>query len=474
MGFRRPMIQETENGLAPVMQVGGFRADNHLWWIPGVSVGILFRVPYPRRWTPVVLFVMKNLDPTTPFRTAGALAIQAQCRKLERTLPGAISGSDPEDLRKLRIATRRLRAILKVFRSCMPPACYQSSYRLLTDLAHTLGRVRDLDVQSGIVTSLRSDLPEMYQCDMDPWITDQEMLRGIAFSQLVVTLNRWLVEDTISHLRGVAGVVQGTRAGEGVILPHNGTGGLHVPQATSGKSGSLLVTVPHASLRENAALPILVRLERVVRYDKDIRDPSHVEELHDMRIAVKWLRYTLEIFAVAVADGQAFLRTLKRLQFLLGQVHDTDVLLSALDENAAEERLPIGLQVLRDGLVVQRSGMYDDFVREWDVAVAEGLPIRLWNEALAASSPEDAPARWSLPKSRLLPAKRVRRSDMTAALHHLVDASVREATTQHAHKLQYTMDLVDRSAGDPDVKDREWRIYAGALCDLLAAPSDHH
>ena len=38
---------------------------------------------------------------------------------------------------------------------------------------------------------------------------------------------------------------------------------------------------------------ILVRLNMVFNYEKAIQNPQNIAELHAMRIAAKWLRYTL-------------------------------------------------------------------------------------------------------------------------------------------------------------------------------------
>ena len=53
-----------------------------------------------------------------------------------------------------------------------------------------------------------------------------------------------------------------------------------------------------------SAAVIRVRLGEVTEYAPAILDPANVTELHDMRIAVKRLRYTLEVFAPALPPDQ--------------------------------------------------------------------------------------------------------------------------------------------------------------------------
>jgi hypothetical protein len=69
-----------------------------------------------------------------------------------------------------------------------------------------------------------------------------------------------------------------------------------------------------------------------------IRDPANVEELHNMRIAAKRLRYTMELFA-PVFDKE-FAQTLKvveDIQERLGAIHDADVIVPLLEDAQEKE-----------------------------------------------------------------------------------------------------------------------------------------
>ncbi len=91
---------------------------------------------------------------------------------------------------------------------------------------------------------------------------------------------------------------------------------------------------PKSRLRPNARRILGVRIEEVFAYDGIIADPARVTELHDMRIACKRLRYLLEIFEVAFSsDLDPFLEQVKRLQDILGDIHDCDVQVPMLVEH---------------------------------------------------------------------------------------------------------------------------------------------
>ena len=91
---------------------------------------------------------------------------------------------------------------------------------------------------------------------------------------------------------------------------------------------------PTERLRPNARRILAVRIDEVFQYDGIVADPARVTELHDMRIACKRLRYLLEIFDVAFrSDLDPFLEQVKRLQDILGDIHDCDVQVPMLVEH---------------------------------------------------------------------------------------------------------------------------------------------
>lgn len=84
---------------------------------------------------------------------------------------------------------------------------------------------------------------------------------------------------------------------------------------------------PHATLLENARAILSVRVAEVFSFAPAIGDPTRDKDLHDMRIAAKRLRYTLEMFGVCLGpDGPALIETVKELQERIGAIHDADVL----------------------------------------------------------------------------------------------------------------------------------------------------
>jgi Uncharacterized conserved protein len=82
---------------------------------------------------------------------------------------------------------------------------------------------------------------------------------------------------------------------------------------------------------DNARVIIKTRLDELLAWDDYVDNPYNVRELHNLRIAAKRLRYTIEIFApLFAADSTSILREVEQIQTELGSLHDADVMIALL------------------------------------------------------------------------------------------------------------------------------------------------
>lgn len=107
------------------------------------------------------------------------------------------------------------------------------------------------------------------------------------------------------------------------------------------------------SFSEAACAVLSVRLDEVEQRHAMITGPEDPQPLHDLRIAAKRLRYSLETFAIAFPEEEAegYADRIRVLQDVLGRIHDLDVLeelligrLAAMDTDARSR----GLAIARD------------------------------------------------------------------------------------------------------------------------------
>ena len=95
---------------------------------------------------------------------------------------------------------------------------------------------------------------------------------------------------------------------------------------------------PRKSLARNAARIVRTRTDELRSFAPEALAPDATEAQHDMRIAAKRLRYVLEVTGFCFGEpAERALSSARKLQDLLGDIHDCDVMLPRLGEEA--ERL---------------------------------------------------------------------------------------------------------------------------------------
>ena len=212
---------------------------------------------------------------------------------------GVRSGHDLEDVHAMRVATRRQRAAWRVFGAAFRPKRTRRYRTGLRDVAARLGAVRDLDVLLEAADAYREDLPVTEQRAMEPLLADWRTHRDDARVLLIRELDsddyrRWL-DDYRDFVRT-----------EGALVLAVGP------------------TQPHR-IRDTTASRIWTAYEGVRGYEATLRW-ADVETLHELRIAGKWLRYSLEFVREALGDDSApLIAKVTALQDHLGLLNDADV-----------------------------------------------------------------------------------------------------------------------------------------------------
>ena len=156
------------------------------------------------------------------------------------------------------------------------------------------------------------------------------------------------------------------------------------------KAHKITGVAPLRSYQENARIILPQRLEEVYTWEPFIRDETKREELHNMRISIKRLRYTMELFRVVyglpTADSRyaEFLAVIVDLQEILGDIHDADVVLEVLVDYTSqsgnrEGRVDIlsGVATLIARTQETRKADYETFLEKWDQLSAAGFKQEL-------------------------------------------------------------------------------------------------
>jgi CHAD domain-containing protein len=229
--------------------------------------------------------------------TPSELLIRQRLNALTRSLAGAQQG-DPHLLHQARVATRRLREALPLVASGSRGRKLERTVRRLT---RALGPVRELDVALETLEALTAggDAPRGAIAKLRQ-VVRQERLR------LHVEMCSRVARVDLDKLR--------RRAAAAASKGHAQTarGRMRDPKRA-------------AEARVRAA-------RRAVRLRETIDNAAGIylpDRLHEVRIAVKKLRYAMEVSReLSGSRGYARIRTLKESQDLLGRMHDHEVLIA--------------------------------------------------------------------------------------------------------------------------------------------------
>jgi CHAD domain-containing protein len=221
------------------------------------------------------------------------LLIRQRLAALSRTLPGARKG-DVDAVHQARVATRRLREALPLVARGRPGKSLKKSVRTLT---RALGPVRELDVALLNLDQLRTsgELPETAIARLRQFVSEERQRLG---TEMVRRIEQYNLPKL--HRKAIDAARRG------------GPGKARDPQRA-------LVATQRAARRASGLRAAMDNAAGIYLPDR----------LHEVRIAVKKLRYALEIARdLTGSRASARIRTLKRVQDLLGRMHDLEMLIA--------------------------------------------------------------------------------------------------------------------------------------------------
>jgi CHAD domain-containing protein len=229
---------------------------------------------------------------------AGRKVLRMHLARMLHFEAGTRSGEDIEDLHKMRVATRRMRAAWRVFDGAYRPKVQRRYVRELRAIAGVLGDVRDIDVLLEDLERYIANLPAPGREAVEPLRTSWRRERELARKRLVARLDskqyREFVDDYLDFTEA-----PGTAE---IIAP------LGQPSL----------------VRDTAGSRILAAYERVRAY-QTILTWADVRTLHALRIESKRLRYTMEYFSeVLPLTSRKLITQVTEMQDHLGLLNDAD------------------------------------------------------------------------------------------------------------------------------------------------------
>ncbi|MBM3736229.1 MAG: CHAD domain-containing protein [Acidobacteria bacterium] len=250
------------------------------------------------------------------------------------------------------VASRRLRSGLELFEPVLGKRA-RPWRRELRGVTRALGNARDADVQIAFLTEFLAGQP------------------GPVFRPGIERLRLRLEQRRERLQRNVVRAMEGLESGG--LLEEMRTALSRIHRQHQGGT---------EACGEGAVDAISARLAELMSYERFIHQPERVAELHQMRIAAKKLRYTMEIFEPLY--GEEFttaLEAVRDLQTALGDLHDCDVWVQSIPQMATEEeertriyhghvrafsRLRKGMLHLQEERTERLAELRERFIRLWE------------------------------------------------------------------------------------------------------------
>ena len=247
-----------------------------------------------------------------PAMTLGEVAfavLRRQFAEMRAHEPGTRIGEDPEELHDMRVATRRLRAAMKVFEDALPERArwFREELRWV---AGALGDVRDLDVQIHSLGAWRDGADEEGSASLGKILEVMKKRRTEARGRMLDAL------DSARYERLETSFGEMLRRGPGAERELARTNGPEDEPVTSAAPG--LISARYRKWRKAA---------------RRLKEASPPDDFHDLRKKGKRLRYALEFVSEVYGKPvDAVIKPLKALQDDLGDHQDAVVAAETLRE----------------------------------------------------------------------------------------------------------------------------------------------
>ncbi len=302
----------------------------------------------------------------------GGEALVKLLQFLESQMEGVEKSEDIEYVHKMRVASRRIRAVIPLFSECFPKKRYKRWLNEIKKITRFLGAARDLDVQILFVKEYlkrlqpNEPMPGM-EALLERHASERIKLQSRVSNEIQELKNSRVLEQIASYCK-------------------------RIKEATSSPFNLY-------SVREKAFWQISSKLDEFIAMEEYVHKENEILKHHEMRIKAKWLRYTLEVFA-PLYQGELSddIGIVKNFQDTLGELHDCDVWVRSIPgvineiqkepvSSPENERTMsegnIDLLKFLEYIEQKRKSYYQQFVSLWDENKSKDSFEELRNKASA-------------------------------------------------------------------------------------------
>ena len=325
---------------------------------------------------------MVEIDPS--YQLLACQYLRKQLDKLIKEVHGVRENQDIEPVHQARVASRRMRAALGMFGDCFEAKQLDKWQKRIRKVTKGLGAARDLDVQIAFLEQFLAGLDEKdkrHRPGVGRLLLRLRQDRDEVQPRVVKTLDALEKGNAMAEMHGELEKVL-------FLLRHR----------------AVVLQSPYVFKR--AAAHIQGRKRDLLAGEQALANPQDIAGHHQLRIGAKRLRYTMEICDLAYDRQLAgAIQAVKKVQSLLGDIHDCDVWAGCAEAFMEQERLRTieyfghhgpfnrfkpGLQLLIDERRRRREEIFNELVAYWETLDANGLWGHL--DAVLQSCAEGTPS----------------------------------------------------------------------------------
>jgi CHAD domain-containing protein len=233
--------------------------------------------------------------------------LRAQVNAMCAVRKQALNFTDQEGVHKMRVLSRRLRSTIADFEPHMRKT--RLPLTGVRAIARSLGGVRDEDVALAALEKLKAETHGEVTHGIEILINERQSRRDQARSDLQKAIRSSTVAELLEEFE--------RRLSPPAPSPEQRLAPAGAPASPTFRSIGVRV--------------IRARLKELRAESHHIYFPAEIDELHELRILSKGLRYACELFAECFGqDMRAIAKEIAQLQTSLGELHDCDVWMADL------------------------------------------------------------------------------------------------------------------------------------------------
>jgi len=285
----------------------------------------------------------RRVRPSDPMIVFAYECLRREFEDLAARRPADDKPPSTDDVHRMRIAMRRLRVALRLFRRMLPREAKEFR-KGLRAFARALSDTRDLDVHADVFRTYAQTVPAESLADLGGYELHLRRERTEARARMVERFG----DDRYDELLDSFGALLENAPSPGAVRRW------HSFKVSDGVDKYLKKS-----------------LKRVLKLGRKVGDEAHAKDLHRLRIRAKRLRYELEFFAFAYKSLDKAALEAKALQDLLGEHQDACTASERLERYARSLRkhagapMPAALDRLAEAERQRARDVRREFPAEW-------------------------------------------------------------------------------------------------------------